>query len=606
MLSRDYYAIKKTRAALRALLTFSVLSISVVLLVSCTSGLIAILSQDLNTALVQGASESIHALIATLSVWSLFLPIVVYFGTKYSSKINGLSGGTVVLAVCIFAISMTLRGLQFPLCIDDAYIDFRYVHNFLTGYGLTFQNCFVNSTSTVNPLGISSPLHIFLLTVVNQLFSGFDVAAISRAVNLFLDGCNLLLLFVLVLLLSGRGAVALSAMVIYGLSDYTIGEVVRGKEAPLLVMLMLGYLIFAAAKMPRARATVAGLFALTRPEGILVLASDFVYQVCRGKGIAQLFRQYLYSIICLVVTSTILFVYFGGVVPSGMVAKWIIYDRPPYFGFAQLGEYLARNIFGISLVANNDGLAYLLSFALYFLLLSVATRLLWSKLALRGYLISLYVLGLFFGGLNAVIFPFPWYFAWWSLLPALVWSHWAQVFAPNKKRIFYATAFGVMATVGLWSQTAPGEYWFNLKSAFGNLPLPIFKIDTMQGRLPAYIEAAEYVNKLAKKGDLVACSELGVLGYTLHDVRILDLHGIISPEMLELYKQPGRVVSKDSLITFPAAFASRLKPDWIITYDIFVRESLFKDSYFAQNYHLVKVYPYNFFDSQGLFVYARN
>ncbi|MBK9204663.1 MAG: hypothetical protein IPL73_19960 [Candidatus Obscuribacter sp.] len=86
----------------------------------------------------------------------------------------------------------------------------------------------------------------------------------------------------------------------------------------------------------------------------------------------------------------------------------------------------------------------------------------------------------------------------------------------------------------------------------------------------------------------------------------MDLHGIISPEMLELYKQPGRVVSKDSLITFPAAFASRLKPDWIITYDIFVRESLFKDSYFAQNYHLVKVYPYNFFDSQGLFVYARN
>ncbi|MBK9202581.1 MAG: hypothetical protein IPL73_09115 [Candidatus Obscuribacter sp.] len=105
-----------------------------------------------------------------------------------------------------------------------------------------------------------------MLTVVNQLFSGFDVAATSRAVNLFLDGCNLLLLFVLVLLLSGRGAVALSAMVIYGLSDYTIGEVVRGKEAPLLVMLMLGYLIFAASKMPRARATVAGLFALTHPR----------------------------------------------------------------------------------------------------------------------------------------------------------------------------------------------------------------------------------------------------------------------------------------------------------------------------------------------------
>ncbi|MDQ5966782.1 MAG: hypothetical protein QG625_2938, partial [Cyanobacteriota bacterium erpe_2018_sw_39hr_WHONDRS-SW48-000098_B_bin.30] len=175
MLSRDYYAIKKTRAALRALLSFGVLSITVVLLVCCTSGLIAILSQDLNTSLVQGASESIHALIATLSVWSLFLPIVIYFGTKYSSKINSLTGGTVVLASCIFAISMALRGLQFPLCIDDAYIDFRYVHNFLTGYGLTFQNCFVNSTSTVNPLGISSPLHIFLLTVVNQLFSGFDV-----------------------------------------------------------------------------------------------------------------------------------------------------------------------------------------------------------------------------------------------------------------------------------------------------------------------------------------------------------------------------------------------------------------------------------------------
>lgn len=584
----------RNRALLKSLLFLLCLLFSLFVFAAGKSYLFSSLSSQIDSSLAALAEDAAGRCTAYLLVIFIFLTVGVYF---FLARFLRASSLVVLAFIVVFA--LLLRGLQIPFCIDDAYIDFRYVRNFLSGAGLVFQQ------SDRNILGISSGLHIFILSALGKVFACSDIAALSQAVNLFLDAGNLLLLYIFVLRLSGSSGAALLAASIYGLNDYSIYEVVRGKETPLVVCLLLLYFNFALGSWQKARASCAGLLALTRPEGLFFLISDLLFAWKESGRLTTVASQYLPFLALLAVSLLSIFLLVGSFVPSGMMAKWLIYDRPDYFGFAQLGQYLLAQVFTLNLVCVNDALAYPLSFALYYLLLTAFSFLLWSKEIFRPYLLALYVLGLFFGGFNAVIAVFPWYYSWWALLPSLTWTTLYLSLRQKRQALALSAALLILvATIQGWSRGLPGEYFFRL----GNFNLPVFRLDMMQGRLPAYQSAAAFIAEHGRPGELVAVGELGVLGYNLltpSGLRILDLHGIISPEMLPLYKERGHLNRPTSLIIFPATFAEKFKPHWICAYDIFLDKDMLASTQFRNDYHLVKVYPYSFYDSRGLFIYRR-
>lgn len=588
--------IGRKRALFKALLYFACSLFALFAFEIAKPYLFSLLSSQLDNNLVTLAQDAAGKFTASLLVIFAALTLAVYF--FLSRSLGALS---LVVLSFVLAFSLLLRGLQIPLCIDDAYIDFRYVRNFLSGAGLVFQE------ADRNILGISSCLHIFLLVALGKLFSCMDIAGLSRALNLFLEAGNLILLYGLVFRLSRSAGAALLATAIYGLNDYSIYEVVRGKETPLVVLLLLSYFHFAFYSLKShshnmARATCAGLLALTRPEGLFFLLSDVLMSWKKERKIAVVFSCYLPFLALLALSALSIFFMVGSFVPSGMMAKWLVYDRPAYFGFAQLGQYLLSNVFTLNLICVNDALAYPLSFILYFLLLTAFSLILWGKEIYRPYLLTLYILGLFFGGLNAVMAVFPWYYSWWALLPSLIWATlYIQLKAKQPAMALSAALLILVATVQGWSRGLPGEYFYRL----GNFHLPLFRLDMMQGRLPAYESAAAFINERARAGELVAVGELGVLSYHLSKVRLLDLHGIISPVMLPLYKERGHLDNPQSLIVFPAKFAETFKPQWICAYDIFLDKNMLGSDSFRRDYDLVKFYPYSFYDSRGLFIYKR-
>lgn len=583
----------RNRALIKSLLFLVSLLFTLFVFATGKSYLFSSLTSQIDGNLAALAQEAAGRCTAYLLVISILLTIGVYF---FLARFLRASSLVVLAFVVLFA--LLLRGLQIPFCIDDAYIDFRYVRNFLSGAGLVFQQ------ADRNILGISSGLHIFLLTALGKIFAGTDIATLSQAVNLFLDAGNLLLFYIFVLRLSGSSGAALLAASIYGLNDYCIYEVVRGKETPLVVCLLLLYFNFALGGLQKARAFCAGLLALTRPEGLFFLFSDVVFAWKKSGRLTTVVSHYAPFLALLSVFLLSIFFLVGSFVPSGMMAKWLIYDRPDYFGFAQLGQFLLAQVFTLHLVCVNDALAYPLSFVLYYLLLAAFSFLLWSKEIFRPYLLALCVLGLFFGGFNAVIAVFPWYYSWWAVLPSLTWTALYLSLRQRRPALALSAALLILiATIQGWSRGLPGEYFFRL----GNFNLPVFRLDMMQGRLPAYQTAAAFIGEHARPGELVAVGELGVLGYNLTQpgLRILDLHGIISPEMLPLYKERGHLNSPTSLIIFPAAFAEKFKPHWICAYDIFLDKNMLAGAQFRSDYDLVKVYPYSFYDSRGLFIYRR-
>lgn len=610
--SNSSYPQGSWRLLTRALLTFFVFSLTLVLVRVLEPALLSTLAAQLPLALLQDARRAMTGVSASLLVFSLALPVFIASGIcrRFILRQSGL---TIGLLAAIVSLSVVLRGLQFSYCIDDAYIDFRYIRNVLSGAGLSYQG------ETAPPLGVSSPLHLLLLGLLCQLFSNQAIEQVSQSLNLFLDVIAILLLFALVRKLTapvGSAAAAgasLLACALYGISSYSIFEVFRGKETPLLVSLLLSYLLASLAGRCRLRSLSAGLIALTRPEGLLFFLTDslsvFLSLLKKETFAAALLKTLRRQSLSLALfAAVILFtiVSFGALVPSGMTAKWLIYDRPDWFGFAQLAQYLWRSLFAVT--ATIDGghsgfFSYGLSLASYVFLTTLAVAPFYGQKGLRVYVFALFVLGAFFGFLNAVIFVFPWYFAWWALLFPL---SWALLFAHLATRGIRPASLAAMLAllVGLLSWNyEPGDFVLRPTCAPA-LASPCFRLDVMQGRLPAYCQAAEYINDVAKPGELVAAGELGILGYNLRKVRVLDLHGIVSPEMLPLYReQKGRYFGR-SLITFPGAFVERFKPDWIVVYDVFC-ESLFLEPSFQRDYKLERIYPFPFYGSRGLFVFRR-
>lgn len=567
---------------------------------------------QLPLAFLHDARQALAGVSATLVCFGLALPLFICSGLC-RHFILCQNGSTVVLLSAILALSIVLRGLQFSYCIDDAYIDFRYVQNVLAGSALSYQG------ETTPPLGVSSPLHLILLGLGSLLFSNPAIEQVSQSMNLVLDAVAILLLFALVRKLAGSlkasvaAPAALLAAALYGLSSYSMFEVFRGKETPLLVSLLLIYLLAALAGRNRLRALAAGLIALTRPEGLLFFLTDSLsvflsywkHETFLAAFLKTVRRQSLP--ICLL-AAVLLFTLatFGSLVPSGMTAKWLIYDRPAWFGFAQLAQFLWRSLFAV--VTTIDGghagfFSYGLSLASLVFLTTLAVGPFSGQKGLRVYICALYVMGAFFGFFNAVIFVFPWYFAWWALAAPLSWSMlFSHLAARGLKMAPVSALLAVLVGVQSWNYE-PGDFVLR-PACCPTFVSPCFRLDVMQGRLPAYSEAAAYINSVAEPSELVAAGELGMLGYKLRKHRILDLHGIVSPEMLPLYKaQKGRYLGQ-SLITFPGAFVERFHPDWIVVYDVFC-QSLFREPSFLKAYKLERIYPFPFYGSRGLFVFRR-
>lgn len=689
------------------------------------------MATSLDKEVMESALGNAQSLSAVLCFSGLVISILIGAILAKTRLFRGAGFGFFVLLSIVFVCGIAFRVLQFPLCIDDAYIDFRYVFNLLRGVGLIYQYTPLLESQAHNVLGISSPLHIAALTGVCLLFGSTDVPHVSRLFNLGLDELNFLLLAFLTFRLTGRRSLVILAAFFYSFNSYSIYEVVRGKETPLLVSLLLSYMLFLSYGKNFLSALVAGLIAVTRPEGVFFLAADFLSRwfwvgdtkslaatghgtasvtgsgstaasgtgstVASGTGstaatgtgstaeagtgssaatgsgsvlasghalqcfyrLGKIWPLYLLPAFIFVFTQVTQCLLSGTFVPSGMVAKWIIYDRPVYFGFQQLSDCLLAFLFGRELplsqffaqwlgpaqvqaqAQSSGALLYVLYCLLYFGLLSAFAAVSLRYRELRGYVFSLYLFGLFFGVLNAVMLVFPWYYAWWVPLASIFWVLVLRLMAGRASSLtqgLYGLTYIVALLVPIlsWSiNVRPGEFLFPGGDSGSALVLPVYRIDAMQSRLPSYEAAARFVaaqcqvsagrvlgadqeireeheertEREIKEGQeqSVAAGELGILGYNLPAVRIIDLHGIISPDMLKLYDRNRPYKPSNSLIRFPASFYSTLKPDWIVVFDLFLPEGLLQLHEFQRQYEVVKFYPHKVFGegTTGLYVLKR-
>jgi len=508
----------------------------------------------------------------------------------------GPAGTAALVVFVVFAnVLVVIRALQFPVCTDDAYIDFRAARQLVLQGSLDY-----NAGDAV--MAFTSNLHLWILSLLGWV-GGFDALPHwSQCFNISCDLFSFGLVYKLGRQLKLVPGAAVVGSVLLALSSYQALSTTDGKETSLVVLLLL-VLIFAVETNRLAWvAWAASLIFLTRPEGVVVATAAGIWGLyAHGR---RSLKYWMLPGLLAGLWYALLWHHFGTIWPQGMVAKALVYPR--FSAQSIIGAVLAflAGCFGC-----NEGSYYqhltIQGWGFMLLIVPLLLRALWRSPGTRLYLAALALLTMAFV-VKKVWLAFSWYFSWYALVPMLVIPilfQWALGLARE------AGGFRVLLTAGLVGFVAfipLGAYSRTHAAFLGSTypyPYPLFTWNIYERqRLLAYRDLALRVKAEAGATATVAPSEDGVVGY-FYNGPILTLDGLAYRGINNYYPLPAGLVVSDYAIS-PKMIAEQ-KPDYVILLEVYGRNSLLKDETFTRQYVLEETIPTVAYGSNGMLLYKR-
>jgi hypothetical protein len=399
---------------------------------------------------------------------------------------------------------------------DDTYITFRYALNLASGHGFVY-----NFGEPV--LGTTAPLWAMMLGAFAVI--GAPIEQTALVISLACDVASAFFLWRLLSALGfGCGIPLAAAMIFLGTFDY-LSIARSGMESSFFVFLVLGALTSMAARRFVAAATFAGLAALTRPEGTLLLlmlpVAGWYYRAdLRMRDIATGFAWLAAIAGSWAVYATITF---GSVVPQSVVAKAGMFKDPALrqFSWNNLALFFLRGQHGgeiftrtyvqlmpiVSLLAGVGGV---------WLVVNVLRRRnadAIPRVALLLFFPCAYVAAM---AVSHAFTYFPWYYApIYPFMAALVPIGTAAL-ARSSSRTVLTVACALIA-----AQTAA--------AVFVKLPA-----DTTYW-VDGYFDVSETVKR--DPALTIAAPEIGAVGWRAWPASILDLEGLVSPDSVGVPQQ---------------------------------------------------------------------
>lgn len=425
--------------------------------------------------------------------------------------------------------------------------------------------------SAFNPVcATSTPLHTVILAAEAAIFRIQDYTLLAYFTNLFWDLLGFFFLHRIARVGMGMSPpFALVTVAAYGLSVNALGVSAYGMETPMYVALALAGTWYAlySVRPVWGLPLVTFLAPLTRPEGallsfVLVLLhfrASFKIKSIDGRA---LWRRTLINTLTALLGLALFFVFYryayGHWLPHSIVAKrleikigfleglnsWILHV---FFKGPSTGGVTAVTLVNILAIAGATVgfLSRRHSKATY-------ADFPWQILVWPG----LYFL--FFMVTQSSYILFVWYYL--PVLPFLLAIIFCGLDRLAKGRVGDGTAwilvlvFLIYVPVQTYRQHIPQKYRF-----------------AEQAREGRYREAGRILDSISGPNihPLVMIDEVGALGY-YSKVRILDSHGLLSPEVLPLLGS-----DRDQYYARWAAMQNRFDPDWILSSRLVKDEGMF-------------------------------
>lgn len=464
---------------------------------------------------------------------------------------------------------------------DDAYITYRYALNISSGNGFTYN-------PGENVLGTTTPLYTILLAVLASVFSISDFPSISIYINSIADIASILILVRIISNLKFPKYLAYIIGFAYLYNPVRIGVSLGGMETALVVSIILATMyVYVVQKNYPIAAILSGIAFLARPDTLLLPILFAFHQIFWLKRfpIRESFLSFITTGPWLIFSGF----YFGSPIPHSIIAKSTAYILDSRHATATILGYMAMRtpsgnlgwppwLIGLSL----------LIFLWLFIIGSISIIKKSSRSVIMVLFPVLYILGLMIA--NPLLFL--WYYPPFIVLfnSLIIIGLYSLVRGARSLIPAFVTALFVILL--LFAE------WRALDQPKEGLAVNLRDHESL------YERVAIILMEEIDEGSSIAMPEIGVLGYSFPESRVIDIVGLVSPEVMKyLHKSPleGQTFSP----VIPIDLILDLDPDYVLSLEVFIRPTLLKSDAFFARYSLVEIFPTYAMGSRGFYVFKR-
>ena len=409
---------------------------------------------------------------------------------------------------------------------DDAFITYRYARNLVEGIGFVY-----NPGEWV--LGTTTPLYTLLLAAF-AFISKVDVATISFIVCIFSLWMGSGFLYEL-----GKTQTkefGLTVALLYITCPFL--PQFMGMESYFLLFLF----IFTAWLYERNKyllsSIICGLLILVRYEMAIFVILLFIFDFARKRRFPVWILPGLIPVLIWVIFAVITF---GSPIPLSASAKLLASNTPFTLGLA---GYIYSFIGRLSLWL----------FVIVFFFIGLFSTFSTRKFHGGYFLIVIYA-GVYFIIASLIAGSFPWYYAplipllaifaaagtiFLSRIPHLIKLNESTMAKEKTSRFLQICFAAILISIQL-------AFWYKDAISYRNQPF--------DHRYKAYSQVSEWLNIHATQGQSLAALEIGYIGYQTN-MKIIDLYGLITPEILPWVAEGSEAGLLHSLILF--------SPDYVL------------------------------------------
>ena len=498
-----------------------------------------------------------------------------------------------LIILAIVGLGLLVRLINGPRPNDDAFITFRYVENITSGLGFVY-----NQGEKV--LGTTTPLYTLLLSLLYFPFKT-NLPWLGLLLNTLADCGTILWLGWLGKKFCPPNLRGFEyvAPLLFALSVFSSNWCIAGMETSLFSFLLISTFGLGIMGRTHLAAVAATLAVFCRPEGILMVGLALAAFWLMSRRFP--WREAL--IIAGIGLPWLIFatLYYGNPLPQSLLAKGegvYIFEETGLSRLKPFSLIAWDNPFGqfITNLQLPDGKRILLVGLIATLtfggLIGLGAWRIWrvNKIAAvwaAGFplLFNLaYILAQF-----RKVLIFDWYLVplvpWYLLLIGLGLAQLVEIL-PGPKKLWANGILTLFVGISLVNQ------------------LQAYDFGRSRMQSPEhYREAANFLAPRLKPGQTIVAPEIGMLGYFAPTARIFDSVGLVSPEALKYYPVPKNELASNNAV--PSRMVLEQKPEYVISLELFVRNSLKLSPEFQANYTLLQKIPTNTYGSDGLLIFIR-
>ena len=418
--------------------------------------------------------------------------------------------------------------------LEDALITFRYAENLASGRGFAYN-------PGENVLGTTTPLLTLILGAAGRVFG---VAAIPTAAAIGMTAASVGTAVIIAMLIVRAGKHQLSALLgaaVFCVHPTTFWMTTGGMETPLVLLLMTSSLYAASLARWNLTACLLALLVLTRIDGMIWAGLIGALALTRERG-RRLISPALVWISIVGIWLIFATLYFGSPVPQSLVAKRAIGQAA-----APLRVYVNWALDALGFTGRASGI-WLVCIAVEStaILASGAKSILILFVLYPPVLCATYWLG-------AAPLDFPWYSVPITLCGLILGvcgatrsiQAWCATDRQRRARLSVTVGAGLIVTLLAEDLLSHAYRQFMIHR----------RVQANEDGLRRAV--GEWLARATPREATVAMEAIGYTG-TYSNRRVIDLAGLISPEVVALYKS-----ASSHAVAFERVLLS-LRPDYLV------------------------------------------